>query len=135
MQHGHLNRLQLSWALALRSVRPLRLINRINSFRVISSSIVVAIKESSTIGVISFIFWLLLSLFGMQLFMGGLSHCTDPGKRSCAWWASVATVVEGIHHRTSIHTSPRERRLRGNYNVVRKHHKRLPARVSRASPG
>jgi hypothetical protein len=72
---------QLSWALALRSVRPLRLINRIDSFRIIISSIVVAIKESSTIGVISFIFWLLLSLFGMQLFMGALSECTDPGER------------------------------------------------------
>lgn len=72
----------LVWARALRSVRPLRIINRIKSFRIITSSIVFAMKESSTIGAMALIFWVLLSVFGMQLFLGTFSVCSDPGKRA-----------------------------------------------------
>mmetsp|Transcript_20362 Transcript_20362/g.38964 ORF Transcript_20362/g.38964 Transcript_20362/m.38964 type:complete len:841 (+) Transcript_20362:3-2525(+) len=68
----------LVWARALRSVRPLRIINRIKSFRIITSSIVFAMKESSTIGAMALIFWVLLSVFGMQLFLGTFSVCSDP---------------------------------------------------------
>ena len=61
----------------LRTLRPLRFINRIRGVRIVATAMILSFPPLVQIAVISVVIWLVFAILGLQLFGGRLYRCTS----------------------------------------------------------
>jgi len=64
---------------ALRALRPLRLIVRLENMRIVVSTLIGAVPNVSTFGVVMLLFVVIFAILFVQLYGGRLGYCLDPG--------------------------------------------------------
>ncbi len=69
---------QVSFARALRALRPLRLVVRSKNIQVVVNALVAALPGMGNVIVLAAVLWTVFAIMGTNLFKGGFYECTDP---------------------------------------------------------
>merc|ERR1719191_1090441 len=69
----------------LRALRPLRVISRNESLKLVVNTLFKAFPEMLNLLIVGFLFFLIFALFGVSYFKGGFNACSDPYDRNVVY--------------------------------------------------